>query len=211
MPSIESARDPAKAKRPPTSGPLDSRPTPTTSSRRGSWRARMYWLGDRRPRRRPARRARARHRRRTPRGGDRTHAPGGTFLDGGQHGWRWPSRSACGRASSTAAPSRTRSKPCCASIPHSRRDRPIARSGAGTSRCRACSAAATRQSEEHLAQSLTYDPDSTASHYFLAETLFDDDRDREAREELQQVIAAPDRSGLGARGHPTSRRRRGNS
>jgi tetratricopeptide (TPR) repeat protein len=46
-------------------------------------------------------------------------------------------------------------------------------------------------SEEHLRRSLTYDPNSTASHYFLAETLFDMNRDAEAREELQKVIAAP--------------------
>jgi tetratricopeptide (TPR) repeat protein len=48
-----------------------------------------------------------------------------------------------------------------------------------------------KQSEEHLRKSLTYDPNSTASHYFLAETLFDMNRDAEAREELQKVIAAP--------------------
>ena len=48
-----------------------------------------------------------------------------------------------------------------------------------------------RQSEEHLRQSLTYDPDSIASHYFLAETLLDEDRDREAIEELQRVLDAP--------------------
>jgi len=49
----------------------------------------------------------------------------------------------------------------------------------------------TRQSEEHLRKSLTYNPDSTASHYFLAETLLDMDRDADARAELQKVIAAP--------------------
>jgi len=48
-----------------------------------------------------------------------------------------------------------------------------------------------KKSEEHLRKSLTYAPNSTASHYFLAETLFDMDRDAEAREELQKVIAAP--------------------
>ena len=46
-------------------------------------------------------------------------------------------------------------------------------------------------SEEHLRKSLTYNPNSTASHYFLAETLFDMNRDADAREELQKVIAAP--------------------
>src|SRR5258706_2202484 len=48
-----------------------------------------------------------------------------------------------------------------------------------------------KQSEEHLRKSLTYDPNSTASRYFLAETLFDMNRDAEACEELQKVIAAP--------------------
>jgi tetratricopeptide (TPR) repeat protein len=48
-----------------------------------------------------------------------------------------------------------------------------------------------KKSEEHLRKSLTYDPDSTASHYFLAETLFDMDRDAEAREELRKTIATP--------------------
>jgi tetratricopeptide (TPR) repeat protein len=46
-------------------------------------------------------------------------------------------------------------------------------------------------SEEHLRKSLTYNPNSTASRYFLAETLFDMNRDADAREELRKVIAAP--------------------
>ena len=48
-----------------------------------------------------------------------------------------------------------------------------------------------QKAEEHLRRSLTYNPDSTASRSFLAETLFELGRDREAREELQKVIAAP--------------------
>ena len=47
------------------------------------------------------------------------------------------------------------------------------------------------KSEEHLRRSLTYAPQSTASHFFLAETLFALDRDKEAREELQRVLDAP--------------------
>ena len=47
------------------------------------------------------------------------------------------------------------------------------------------------KSEEHLRKSLTYDPNSTASHYFLAETLMDMNRKDEARAELQKVIDAP--------------------
>lgn len=48
-----------------------------------------------------------------------------------------------------------------------------------------------RKSEEHLRKSLTYDPNNTASRYFLAETLFELDRDAEAVAELKKVIAAP--------------------
>jgi tetratricopeptide (TPR) repeat protein len=48
-----------------------------------------------------------------------------------------------------------------------------------------------KKSEEHLRKSLTYNPNSTASHFFLAETLFEQDRDAEAVEELKKVIAAP--------------------
>jgi len=47
------------------------------------------------------------------------------------------------------------------------------------------------KSEEHLRRSLTYNPDSTASHFFLAETLFELERDREATDELNKVLAAP--------------------
>ena len=48
-----------------------------------------------------------------------------------------------------------------------------------------------KKSEEHLRKSLVYAPQSTASHFFLAETLFDLDRDAEARAELQRVLDAP--------------------
>ena len=48
-----------------------------------------------------------------------------------------------------------------------------------------------KQSEEHLRKSLTYAPQSTASHFFLAETLFEQDRDADARVELQRVLEAP--------------------
>jgi len=47
------------------------------------------------------------------------------------------------------------------------------------------------KSEEHLRKSLTYDPNSTATLYFLAETLFAENRDAEARQELQKVLDAP--------------------
>jgi hypothetical protein len=46
-------------------------------------------------------------------------------------------------------------------------------------------------SEAHLRQSLTYNADSVLSRYFLAETLFELDRDADAIAELRKVIAAP--------------------
>jgi hypothetical protein len=45
--------------------------------------------------------------------------------------------------------------------------------------------------EEHLRASLNYDPQSTASHFFLAEILLDDGRKSEGRAELQHVLDAP--------------------
>jgi hypothetical protein len=48
-----------------------------------------------------------------------------------------------------------------------------------------------KKSEEHLRRSLTYDAGSIASRFFLAETLFELGREREARDELNAVLAAP--------------------
>ncbi len=47
------------------------------------------------------------------------------------------------------------------------------------------------RSEEHLRKSLTYNPNSTASRFFLAETLLDLGRTADARAELQRVVDAP--------------------
>ena len=47
------------------------------------------------------------------------------------------------------------------------------------------------QAEAHLRASLKYDPNSTVSHFFLAELLIDQRRNSEARTELQDVIDAP--------------------
>jgi len=44
---------------------------------------------------------------------------------------------------------------------------------------------------EHLRRSLSYDPGSAASHFFLAEVLLDMNRRDEARIELQSVLNAP--------------------
>jgi len=48
-----------------------------------------------------------------------------------------------------------------------------------------------KKSEEHLRKSLTYNPNSTASRFFLAETLFELNRKSEAIDELKRVVAAP--------------------
>ena len=48
-----------------------------------------------------------------------------------------------------------------------------------------------KKSEEHLRKSLTYNPNSTASHFFLAETLIDMNRKEEARSELAKVVDGP--------------------
>ena len=48
-----------------------------------------------------------------------------------------------------------------------------------------------QKSEEHLRKSLTYDPNSTASRFFLAETLLDRGKKEDARAELQKVIDGP--------------------
>ena len=45
--------------------------------------------------------------------------------------------------------------------------------------------------EAHLRKSLTYNPDSTVSHFFLAELLDDQGRKAEARAEFQQVLDGP--------------------
>jgi tetratricopeptide (TPR) repeat protein len=49
----------------------------------------------------------------------------------------------------------------------------------------------TRLAEEHLRASLKYNPNSTASHFFLAEALLQNGRREEARAELQKVLDAP--------------------
>ncbi len=61
----------------------------------------------------------------------------------------------------------------------------------GTTRCPACSAAATRNPMQHLRKSIEYDPNSTASYFFLAETLLDMGRKADARAALQKVLDAP--------------------
>jgi len=49
----------------------------------------------------------------------------------------------------------------------------------------------TETAEKHLRASLSYNANSTASHFFLAEVLLDEGRKAEGRAELQKVIDAP--------------------
>ncbi|HEX4567505.1 MAG TPA: TRAP transporter TatT component family protein [Vicinamibacterales bacterium] len=48
-----------------------------------------------------------------------------------------------------------------------------------------------KESEAHLRKSLTYNPQSTITLYFLAETLLDEGKKNDARKTLQQVLDAP--------------------
>ena len=48
-----------------------------------------------------------------------------------------------------------------------------------------------KRAEQHLRASLAYDPQSTVTHFFLAELLIDQRRKDEARAELQKVLDAP--------------------
>jgi len=48
-----------------------------------------------------------------------------------------------------------------------------------------------QESEDHLRKSLTYNPNSTASLYFLAETLIDEKKKDEARTMLNRALDAP--------------------
>src|SRR5262249_42658401 len=48
-----------------------------------------------------------------------------------------------------------------------------------------------KRAEEHLRASLRYNPNSTASHFFLAEVLLDAGRKNDARAELKNVLESP--------------------
>ncbi len=48
-----------------------------------------------------------------------------------------------------------------------------------------------KESEAHLRKALTFNPQSTATLYFLAETLQDEGKKAESKEMLDRVIAAP--------------------
>ena len=48
-----------------------------------------------------------------------------------------------------------------------------------------------KKAEQHLRRSLTYSPNSTASHFFLAELYLDNGRKAEGLAELQRVLDAP--------------------
>ena len=48
-----------------------------------------------------------------------------------------------------------------------------------------------KQAEAHLRKSLTYNPNSTVTQFFLAETLLDEGRKAERARQLQKVLDAP--------------------
>jgi tetratricopeptide (TPR) repeat protein len=48
-----------------------------------------------------------------------------------------------------------------------------------------------KKSEEYLRRALAYNPNSTITHFFLAETLLDEGKKEEARAELQRVLDVP--------------------
>ena len=58
-----------------------------------------------------------------------------------------------------------------------------------------------QKSEEHLRRALTYNPNSTASLYFLAETLIALKRKPEAKETLERVLSSPIDPGWAAEDH----------
>jgi hypothetical protein len=49
----------------------------------------------------------------------------------------------------------------------------------------------TTRAEQHLRASLAYDPNSTVTHFFLAELYLDEGRKADARAALQKVLEAP--------------------
>ncbi len=67
------------------------------------------------------------------------------------------------------------------------------------------------KAEEHLRRSLTYNPNSSSSHFFLAELLLERGRRAEARAELEQGTGRVLRPGLGARGRGIQSQGQGDS
>ncbi len=114
----------------------------------------------------------------------------------GISGWRptwarWPSRSGCARGCATAAAIKDALETVLRIDPAFQQGSADRALGRWYYKVPGLFGGSKQKSEEHLRKSLTYNPDSTASHFFLAETLFELNRDREAREELQKVIAGP--------------------
>ena len=161
-----------------------------------------YWLGTNglpEPERKAAleaghRRRRARRSRSTPNG------PRGT--SGSPPTWaRWPNRSACGRASSTAATIKdallTTVLKLDPAFLQGSADRAL---GRWYFKVPGLFGGSNKKSEEHLRKSLTYNPNSIISHFFLAETLADMGRKDEARKEAASGDRRAGRSELGAGG-----------
>ena len=74
------------------------------------------------------------------------------------------------------------------------------RAGRWYARCPACSADRRRKPKRICAQSLNYGPNSTASHFFLAELLFDDHRAGRSPRRAAEGPRRAARSRLGAGG-----------
>ena len=154
------------------SGPIGSRRTRGTSKRRGSSPARgTGWAGTR-PRLSERRCSKQESRRAGPLSRSSPIVP--RAISGLRPTWaRSPSRSARARASSIAATSRTSS---CSS---SRLDPAFQQGSADRALGRwyfkvpGLFGGSNKKSEEHLRKSLTYNPNSSSSHFFLAETLID--------------------------------------
>ena len=114
----------------------------------------------------------------------------------GTSGWpptwaRSPNRSGCGRDSSIAGQIKDELETVLRLDPAFQRGSADRALGRWYYRVPGLFGGSNKKSEEHLRKSLTYDANSTVSHFFLAETLFELDREAEAIEELKKVIAAP--------------------
>ena len=174
--------------------------TRRTSIRRGSWRAPATGSADTRPTKSAGRCSNAASPRRARR--SRWSRTVRRATSGSPPTWaRWPSRSACARGSSTAATIKDelltvlRLDPGVPAGIGGPRARPLVLQGARAVR---------RQQQEvgrAPARSLTYSPESTASHFFLAEVLIATKRNPEAQTVLQKLMASPGEPGWGPENH----------
>ena len=104
---------------------------------------------------------------------------------------RWPMRTACARASSTARRFAKRSRRRRRLDPAFLDGSPDRALGRWYYKVPGLFGGDLEKSEQHLRTALTYKPDSVISLLFLAETLIKRDRKAEARTTLDAAIAAP--------------------